>query len=114
MRGAAAELSRRTGVPAPMISQVLNEKTHQGGKKRLIGDETARKLERGMNRDKGWMDVAHNSPMSERDAETLGSLQALTDDQRRLIEGQIAEFARLNRSSGAAAPSADQAPKRSH
>lgn len=95
-RGAAAELARRTAVPAPMISQLLGQRLHQGGKVRAMGDDTARKLERGMNLPKGWMDVAHDSAMTEGDKETLRMLQALTPGQRSLVERQIAEFARLN------------------
>lgn len=95
-RGAAAELARRTKVPAPMISQLLGQKLHQGGKVRAMGDDTARKLERGMNLPKGWMDVAHDSALTEGDRETLQALRALTPSQRSLIERQIAEFARLN------------------
>lgn len=104
-RGAAAELARRTGVPAPQISQTLRKKLHQGGRARLLGDDSARKLERGMKKPTGWMDVTHHGVMSERDAETLGAIGALTPGQRSLVEAQINEFARLNR--GASGPATD-------
>ena len=83
-----------------MISQTSRKALHQGGKVRLIGDETARKLERGMYKNKGWLDVDHGSGLSERDQETIGALGALTTDQRSLIDAQISEFARLNRARG--------------
>ena len=79
-----------------MISQTLNARLHQGGRVRLIGDETARKLERGMNKPKGWLDASHDLALSERDAEILHSIASLTASQRALLEGQIAEFVRLN------------------
>jgi hypothetical protein len=113
-RGAAAELARRTGVPGPQISQTIGRKLHQGGKERLLGDESARKLERGMNKPKGWMDVAHHGVMSERDAETLNAIGALTPDQRSLIEAQIYEYARLNRGLGDAPQSAHGLQEKPH
>lgn len=95
-RGAAAELAKRTGVAGPQISQVKAGKLHQGGKSRSLGDDIARKLERGMSKPKGWMDVEHHQEVSARDSETLAVLRALTPDQRDLVEKQIAEYARLN------------------
>lgn len=96
-RGAAAELARRSGVAASQISQTSRQVLHQGQKPRKIGDDTARKLERGMNKHEGWMDMPHDVRISREDEEVVGSLQALTPSQRALIEQQIREFARLNR-----------------
>lgn len=95
-RGAASELAKRTGVAGPQISQVKAGKLHHGGKSRSLGDDIARKLERGMSKPKGWMDVEHHQDVSARESETLNSLRALTPDQRELVEKQIAEYARLN------------------
>lgn len=61
-----------------------------------MGDETARKLERGMQKIKGWMDVAHATADGD-SSEVLAQLQALTPEQRAIVEAHIAEFARLNR-----------------
>jgi transcriptional regulator with XRE-family HTH domain len=61
-RGVLSELARRTTVPTSQISQVLNERLHTGGKARQIGDNTARKLERGMAKPLGWMDRLHGAP----------------------------------------------------
>lgn len=95
-RGAASELAKRTGVTGPQISQVKAGKLHQGGKSRSLGDDIARKLERGMSKPKGWMDVEHLHEVSARESEILSSLRALTPDQRELVEKQVAEYARLN------------------
>lgn len=96
-RGAAAELSRRTQVPAPFISQFLKARKHQGGGVRSMGDETARKLERGTNKPKGWMDVTHDDhTTSDAERRHLLTLRLLTPAQRELLERQAIEFARLN------------------
>lgn len=56
--GSKAELSRRTGVNEVYLSQLVK----RGGarSKRGVGEEAARKLERGMGKDRGWLDSVHN------------------------------------------------------
>ena len=93
--GVQAELSRRTGVPGPQISQFLNGRFHQGGKERGLGDDAARKLERGMNKPKGWMDIVHTH-VSDKEQAILSVFAQLTDAQRELLEQQAREMARLN------------------
>lgn len=100
-RGAAAELARRTGVKAPMISQTLNQKPHQGGAARKIGDKTARRLERGMNKDPGWLDIDHSPTLlSVSDHTMLATYRKLTTDQQEVLLTMAAEFARLNHGGG--------------
>lgn len=52
--GSKAELARLTGVNEDYLSQITSDKTP-----RNMGPGTARKLERGMRRPKGWMDQLH-------------------------------------------------------
>jgi len=61
--GSAASLARLTGVPAAYISQIKNGIPNESGKPRTIGDDTARKMERGMGKKEGWMDADHTSIM---------------------------------------------------
>jgi len=60
--GSAAELSRRTSVPASYISQLRNKVKTAGGVERGIGPETARMLEKGMGKPTGWMDESELAP----------------------------------------------------
>lgn len=65
-RGAASALSKRTQVPAPFISQLLNRRVHSGSKDRGMGDDMARKLEAGVGKPQGWMDESHRDSVVER------------------------------------------------
>lgn len=110
-RGAAAELARRTGVAAPMISQTLNQKPHHGGAARKIGDKTARRLERGMNKEQGWLDIDHGpAVLSAGEHAMLATYRALTPEQRDVLMLTAAEYARLNRSADIDVLQADPAP----
>lgn len=107
-RGAQALLAARTGVPAPFISQLRNERDHQGGKARKMGDPTARKLEKGMNLPRGWMDVDHSSgALSEVERTRLQTLRALTPEQLEAVMLIAAEYVRLNRSEPPPTPRPD-------
>ena len=57
--GSAAALARLTGVPPPYLSQLINRVPNTTGTPRTIGDDTARKRERGMQKAEGWMDTDH-------------------------------------------------------
>lgn len=91
-RGAAAELSRRTGVVAPFISQFLSCSTYADGKERAMGDSQARKLEAGMRKPEGWMDADHAAASDCREAALLDKLRALTPAQRKAIEMLLDQF----------------------
>ena len=91
-RGANAEVARRTGVAASFISQFLRKKLHQGGFKRSMGDHTARKLEHGMNKPKGWMDVDRLLAADYKEAALLDGLRLLTPAQRVTIGQLIKDF----------------------
>ena len=90
--GAAAELSRRTGVTGPFISQFLRREQHQGGKERTMGDKQARKLEHGMLKHEGWMDVDRTVAKDWKEAELLDKLRALNPDQREALSSFIEQM----------------------
>lgn len=91
-RGAQAELSRRTGVAATQISQFLNGKQHQGGEERAMGDDSARKLERGMSKPVGWLDVDRTAANDWKEAALLDQLRKLTDEQRAAVLALVQSF----------------------
>lgn len=53
--GKKSDLAKLADTDPAYISQVLSEKT-----KRNIGDDFARKLEKGCKKPRGWMDVYHS------------------------------------------------------
>lgn len=56
----ASELSRRLdNVPPSYISQIITGVPTPKGTRRGVGDALARKLEKGMNKPRGWMDQPH-------------------------------------------------------
>lgn len=93
-RGVAAELSRRTQVAAPFISQFLRHEQHQGGLERAMGDRQARKFERGMLKPEGWMDVDRTIASDWKEAAILDKLRMLSDEQRQAVVQVIDQFAR--------------------
>ncbi|MDH4228957.1 MAG: S24 family peptidase [Nitrospirota bacterium] len=52
--GGQKKLAGRTAVNPAYLSQILSDKTP-----RTMGDDVARRLERGMDKPHGWMDVTH-------------------------------------------------------
>ncbi len=88
-RGSAATLSRLTGVPAPMISQLRRVTYYPNGVERTMGDDVARQLEKGMKKKTGWMDHPHDVT---RDADELDHLQnwrLLTPEQREHVAATV-------------------------
>ena len=59
--GNQAELARRGETSASYINQILKGVKTKSGAARNIGDEVARKLEKGFNRHRGWMDESHST-----------------------------------------------------
>lgn len=58
--GTIAELSRRTGTSEKYLRHIYNGFISPGAKSpKQVGDETARKLETGMGKPHGWMDISH-------------------------------------------------------
>lgn len=107
-RGAQAMLSAKTGVKDSLLSVLRNAKVHlDTGKARKIGDDTARKLEQGMSKPAGWMDVDHSEARDHLEADYLDSLRKLTPSQRAQLARLAAEFVSANE---AAAPSTVPTP----
>ena len=57
--GSAAKLAERVGTNSSYISQVRRQMRTKKGTPRGIGDDLAEKLERGMDKQEGWMDTPH-------------------------------------------------------
>lgn len=95
-RGAAATLSKRSGVPAPQISQLRNQRRNEDGTLRGLGDKAARKLERGMNKQQGWMDRDHGPARNVDEADLLDLFRLLTPIQRDSLQAMAEQFAALN------------------
>lgn len=93
--GSPAELARITGVQAAYISQVKNRSPTPSGRPRGIGDDTARKLEAGMGKAKGWMDQSELSP-AERDL--LDAFRALSTNGQEYTLSWVAKIRELERS----------------
>lgn len=99
-RGQNARLAELTGVKPPVISQLRRQEKHSSGAPRLIGDEIARRLEKGMGKPEGWMDQDHTEAHTSQEATMLDVFRLLTDSQRERILGTAEEFAELNVTGG--------------
>lgn len=62
LRGVLVEFSRLTGIPERQLS-------HINTRRRNIGAATARAIEKGFSLANGWLDVEHDTPLAENDAE---------------------------------------------
>ena len=58
--GSMVRLEERTGVTANYLRQIKNKNVIQNGKPKGIGDKIAAKLEDGMNKPRGWLDLDHS------------------------------------------------------
>lgn len=58
--GSMVRLEERTGVTANYLRQIKNKNVIQNGKPKGIGDKIAVKLEDGMNKPRGWLDLDHS------------------------------------------------------
>lgn len=58
--GTVKALGDAAETPATHLSNIKNRVKSAGGKTLEVGDKLARKLERGMKKDPGWMDVLHD------------------------------------------------------
>lgn len=96
-RGSATKLAMLTGVPQALISQIRNRTPHPSGVPRGIGDETARKLERGMNKQSGWMDRDHGEAATVNEADLLDLFRDLTPEQRIALLETARQLGELNR-----------------
>lgn len=74
--GSAAKLARIAGTNSSYVSQVRNQMPTKKGTPRGVGDDLAKKLERGMKKPEGWMDEPHEDrqeqPVACKDVNTHG------------------------------------------
>lgn len=95
-RGSAAKLSRLTGVPQPYISQLKKATVHSSGATRTMGDDTARALESGMGKPRGWMDHDHSSATTDQARRLAAIADGLTPAQVRVLIQTAEAFADTN------------------
>jgi len=107
-RGDAAELSRITGVKAPTISQLRRATFYKNGVERTMGDDIARKLEKGMGKPTGWMDHPHEVTRDGDESDFLRSYRLLTLEQREQLTRLAEMLASGNRVPGEDPPAAQQ------
>lgn len=112
-RGDAARLARLTGVKAPTISQLRRLTRYPNGVERMMGDDIARKLEKGMGKAIGWMDHPHDETKSHEEADFLRLYRLLTAEQREHLAVTADLFAKSNRDGMPSGQSGRQ-PKRAH
>lgn len=56
-----SDLATKTGIAVSYLLQIKNKNAIQNGKPKGIGDKIAAKLEDGMNKPRGWLDIDHSS-----------------------------------------------------
>ena len=103
--GAQTLLATKTGVKKSLISMLAAGAIHSDtAKQRQIGDDTANKLESGMGKDPGWLDVDRSEARDFKEAAHLDMLRKLSPSQREAVERLMKEF-------GGPTAQADQAPQ---
>jgi hypothetical protein len=107
-RGDAAQLSRLTSVKAPTISQLRRPTFYKNGVERTMGDDIARKLEKGMGKPTGWMDHPHEVTRDGDESEFLQTYRGLTAEQREHLAKLATMLAQANRTPGDEPPPAQQ------
>ena len=89
-RGAVRRLALLSDVPPSLLSMLTNGALHSDtGKRRQIGDDTATKLEKGMGKEPGWMDVDRSQAKDYREAAILDKLRKITPEQRDAVERML-------------------------
>jgi hypothetical protein len=99
-RGGPARLAAMSGVAPGLISQIIKQVPHKSGVLRGIGDLTARKLESGAGRTRGWMDMDHSEAATASEADVLDLFRRIDPanaGQVLDLMKQLAELADLKR-----------------
>jgi hypothetical protein len=92
-RGAVAHLARLCNIRPSLLSMLTRHVAHStSGSLRQVGDETATKLEQGMGKDPGWMDVDRSQARDFREAALLDRLRKLTPSQMVAVERVLDAF----------------------
>lgn len=86
-RGAISHLARLSDVTKQQIGQVIKGDTHNNGAPRVLGSDSARALERAMNRPEGWMDKDHTLASTVKEADFLDALRECSpEDQATVLD----------------------------
>jgi len=91
----AVLLAEATDTNPKYISQVLNMHKTPGGKKRGMGDDLARRMEKKANKPYGWMDIQHDREKSN-DETDLTIKTALIDAVTYINDHLESEFTHLS------------------
>lgn len=103
--GSQAELSRITRVAAPVISQYSRGvERAPGERRRVIGDDIARRIESKMGKPTGWMDVDRSIARNHEEAAMLDGIRLLSRGQIETLQKLIEQFAAANTASPIQAP----------
>ena len=78
--GTIAELARKTGYDKPAyLYQLRAQVVKPNGKTLQLGRRVAARLEQGMNKPAGWMDIDHSGEPASATAAVSGSLKAASN-----------------------------------
>jgi hypothetical protein len=92
-RGVMARLAILSGVKPSLLSMLSKGALHsETGKRRQIGDDTARKLEAGMGKEQNWLDVDRADARDHKEAAALDRWRQLSDSQKEAIIRMMDEF----------------------
>lgn len=106
-RGAVAYLASICSIKPSLLSMLTRRVAHSTtGRSRLVGDDTATKLESGMGKDPGWMDVDRSQARDFREAALLDRLRKLTPGQMTAVERVLDAFVLADKSPPPAPPPA--------
>lgn len=84
--GTIAALARKTGASEKYLRHIYNGFISQNAKSpKQVGDDTARKLEDGMGKPHGWMDVSHDCELPH------GTQRILDATKQALAAGTLSE-----------------------
>lgn len=84
--GNAAELCRRCGTDPTYLSQLVTGVTTPAGTTRGVGEKLARKLEAGMSKPRGWMDVLHVPDLDPSVLALARAIESLPTDARASLQ----------------------------
>ena len=81
-----AELCRRCDIPPSYLTQIIKRTKSHRGRPRGMGDDMARKIERGMGKPEGWMDERHEPFTVNEGAPEYSARQDYDDEDRELVK----------------------------
>ena len=90
--GNAAELCRRCSADPTYLSQLVTGVITPAGTTRGVGDKLARKLEIGMAKPRGWMDVLHVPGLDPEALRLAEAIQSLPPESRAHLQAVTRAF----------------------